>query len=1137
MNDNRPKRSFKFDKRWIGKDGLKEAIKTGWGTKVSTESAQLFTRIANCRDSISQWRKNNPTNSAKMIEAVKTQLERAQTDDNIPNEEVFELKWQLCSALREEELFWKQKSRANWLREGDKNTKFFYVTTKQRRVRNKIIKLKDGDGSWVENEDKIEQVASAYFQNLFTSSNPSNYEEALKYIAPKVTQEINTELTTIPSDMEIKEAIFSINSDKAPGPDGMTSLFYQRFWKTTSTDITKAVRDFFETGVFDERLNQTNICLIPKNERPREMSEYRPISLCNVCYKIISKILCARLRKFLPRLISETQSAFVARRLITDNVLVAQEMFHALRTNMSCKKQFMAVKTDMSKAYDRVEWKFLETLMLKLGFSEKWVSWIMWSISSVSYKVLINGDAKGHVIPSRGLRQGDPLSPFLFIICTEALISLLRGAEDEGRITGLKIARGSPAVSHLLFADDSLFFCKTDILQCAELMKILDIYGKASGQLLNCTKSSIFFGSKVPQEVKANVKTALRITKEGGMGTYLGIPEQLSGSKNQVFAYIQERLHNKVNSWSAKLLSKGGKEVQIKAVAQALPTYVMSCFLLPLGIIKKIRSAIARFWWSSKIESKGLHWIAWEKICISKDEGGLGFRDMQNFNLALLAKQLWRLLRYPSSLLARVLKGRYFRYTSPLETAKANAPSYGWRSIIAAKDLLQKGLRRSIKSGFDTKVWTDPWLPTIPARPALDNGNGRNPHLYVNHLIDFNTKEWKMDTIKELIHPTDIPLITSLRPSRVFDCDGYVWSHSTSGQYTVRSGYALAMELKAQQTTQAVLEPSITTMKRQIWKVKTTGKLKHFMWQVVSGFVASCSKLVERHCGTDRSCPRCGADEETINHIFFECPPAIQTWALSPVPTSPGEFPCNSIYKNFDYLLWRVKEMGANEEQIESFPWIIWFIWKARNEKAFNGEKVSALDTAQWALSETECWKMAQVVQSTLDSDEDTEPTAEAKRGNRWPICNTDASWDKNAKCAGLSFVLRNEDGSCLYGAKACANTQSATHAELEAIIWALKNATEIGYTDLYLQTDCQQVLKMIKEEEEWPAFSAKIEDILRLKLSFTCFDISFVSRNLNVRADSLAKGARSRGFCFDYVNSLSQNELPLEVCPIAITS
>ena len=252
------------------------------------------------------------------------------------------------------------------------------------------------------------------------------------------------------------------------------------------------VREFFETGEFDERMNQTNICLIPKNERPANMAEFRPISLCNVSYKIISKILSARLKKILPELISETQSAFVARRLITDNILVAKEMFHALRTNHSCNSKYVAIKTDMSKAYDSVEWGFLKALMEKMGFDQRWIHWVMSCISSVSFQVLINGDAKGSITPSRGLRQGDPLSPFLFILCTEVLISLIQEAERSKKITGMKIARSCPAVSHLLFADDNLFFCKAESSQCQELMRIINVYGYASGQQLNKEKISSY---------------------------------------------------------------------------------------------------------------------------------------------------------------------------------------------------------------------------------------------------------------------------------------------------------------------------------------------------------------------------------------------------------------------------------------------------------------------------------------------------------------------------------------------------------------------------------------------------------------------------------------------------------------------
>lgn len=158
----------------------------------------------------------------------------------------------------------------------------------------------------------------------------------------------------------------------------------------------------------------------------------------------------------------------MARRLITDNILLAQENFHALRTNPMCKSAFMAIKTDMSKTYDRVEWSFLEALTLKLGFAEKWVKLLMFFISSVSYQVLINSVPKGRIKPSRGIRQGDPFSPFLFILCIEALISLLNGAKAEKRNTGLRIARASPSVSHLFFADDSLFLQSGNHAMCRD---------------------------------------------------------------------------------------------------------------------------------------------------------------------------------------------------------------------------------------------------------------------------------------------------------------------------------------------------------------------------------------------------------------------------------------------------------------------------------------------------------------------------------------------------------------------------------------------------------------------------------------------------------------------------------------------
>lgn len=179
---------------------------------------------------------------------------------------------------------------------------------------------------------------------------------------------------------------------------------------------------------------------------------------------------------------------------------------------------------------------------------------------------------------------------------------------------------------------------------------------------------------------------------------YLGMPEKIHGSKTHVFSFFQERMNGRINNWFRRLLSRGGKEVQIKSVAQATPSYVMSCYLVPQGVCKKLSATVARFWWSTRDNNRGIHWIAWDKICVPLGKGGLGFRDFRDFNLALLAKQVWRLLVFPDSLIARVLKGQYYPDSNPLRTGKASTPSYGWRSLMAAKHVLEDNICRTIRT-------------------------------------------------------------------------------------------------------------------------------------------------------------------------------------------------------------------------------------------------------------------------------------------------------------------------------------------------------------------------------------------------------------------------------------------------------
>ena len=367
------------------------------------------------------------------------------------------------------------------------------------------------NGNWISSPSQLEYLVTTYFPDLFTRDSNLNPEEIVALFESKVSVEMNERLCREFTDRAISDALFQIGPLKAPGTDGFPVRFYQRNWGIMKEQVIASVKIFFATGKMPANINHTAIVLIPKVDQPMTLKEFRPISLCKVLYKVIAKCLANRLRPILGEIISINQSAFVPGRLITDNALVAFECFHFIEQNKNPEKNFCAYKIDLSKAYDHVDWGFLEQVMQRLGFSHRWIDWIMACVTSVRYSIKLNGTLLDSFAPSRGLRQGDPLSPFLFLFVADGLSAILKSKVQSGDIVPVKICRRAPGISHLLFADDTMLFFQATRDQAEQVKAALDLYSVATGQSLNYDKCSIFFGEACPAPDQEQVRDVLKV--------------------------------------------------------------------------------------------------------------------------------------------------------------------------------------------------------------------------------------------------------------------------------------------------------------------------------------------------------------------------------------------------------------------------------------------------------------------------------------------------------------------------------------------------------------------------------------------------------------------------------------------------
>lgn len=375
---------------------------------------------------------------------------------------------------------------------------------------------------WKNTREEIVVILKAHYQETATSSLIEDDNEILNLITPCITEAENKELTAIPDEQEIKSNVFQIRAWSALGPDGFQAGFYQQNWEVVGGDVIKMVKKFFKNSKLLKELNHTFQTLIPKNNCVQNPSDFRPISLCNISYKIISKIMTNRLKPMLHKIISPWQATYVPGRNIIDNTVIAHEIVRYMKTTKNSNGA-VAIKLDMSKDFDRMEWNFIINIFRKLGFSEKWCQLVNQCISTTSTSILLNGSPIETIHPTRGLRRGDSLCPYIFITCMEGLSRMIQASVDSKNIIPIYPAKGSPPISHLFFADDCILFSSAKMSFINNIKDITNKFCKASGQMVNLSKSSIHFNRRIEEEKKQQICNTMNMNIMPLEEKYLGI--------------------------------------------------------------------------------------------------------------------------------------------------------------------------------------------------------------------------------------------------------------------------------------------------------------------------------------------------------------------------------------------------------------------------------------------------------------------------------------------------------------------------------------------------------------------------------------------------------------------------------------